>query len=255
MPLYRDDAVVLRVHKLGEADRIVTLLTRRHGKVRAVGKGVRRTSSKFGARLEPGSHIDVQLHSRHDPDDVLVINRGLDIVNQVESIEAFGARLATDYPAWTSASAICETAERLTEDGEPALRLYLMLVGALRALTEREHDPDLILDAFLLRAMSTAGWEPALLECAKCGDPGPHAAFNVPAGGSVCENCRPAGSTRPARVTVELMAALLGGDWAAGRCRRRSRATRGERVGRGPSAVASGAQPARAASGRPLRLT
>jgi len=58
MPLYRDEAVVLRVHKLGEADRIVTLLTRRHGRVRAVGKGVRRTSSRFGARLEPGSHID-----------------------------------------------------------------------------------------------------------------------------------------------------------------------------------------------------
>jgi DNA repair protein RecO (recombination protein O) len=213
MPLYRDDAVVLRVHKLGEADRIVTLLTRRHGKVRAVGKGVRRTSSKFGARLEPGSHIDVQLHSKHDPDDVLITNRGLDIVNQVESLGAFGAQLANDYPAWTAASAICETAERLTEEGEPALRLYLMLVGALRALTEREHDPDLILDAFLLRAMSTAGWEPALLECAKCGEPGPHAAFNVPAGGSVCESCRPAGSTRPHRLTVELMAALLGGDW------------------------------------------
>jgi DNA repair protein RecO (recombination protein O) len=64
MPLYRDEAVVLRVHKLGEADRIVTLLTRRHGRVRAVGKGVRRTNSRFGARLEPGSHIDVQLYSR-----------------------------------------------------------------------------------------------------------------------------------------------------------------------------------------------
>jgi DNA repair protein RecO (recombination protein O) len=215
MPLYRDDAVVLRVHKLGEADRIVTLLTRRHGKVRAVGKGVRRTSSKFGARLEPGSHIDVQLYSKHDPDDVLVVNRGLDIVNQTESLGAYGAQLANDYPAWTAASAICETAERLTEEGEPALRLYLMLIGALRALTEREHDPDLVLDAFLLRAMSTAGWEPALLECAKCGELGPHAAFNVAAGGSVCENCRPAGSTRPARATVELMAALLGGDWPA----------------------------------------
>ena len=54
MPLYRDEAVVLRVHKLGEADRIVTLLTRRHGRVRAVGKGVRRTTSKFGARLDAG---------------------------------------------------------------------------------------------------------------------------------------------------------------------------------------------------------
>lgn len=205
---------MLRVHKLGEADRIVTLLTRRHGRVRAVGKGVRRTTSKFGARLEPGSHIDVQLHSRHDPDDVLVIRRGLDLVTQTESIGSYGAQLANDYGRWTSASAICETAERLTEENEPALRLYLLVVGALKALVERQHDASLVLDAFLIRAMSGAGWEPALLECAKCGAPGPHAAFNVPAGGVVCDPCRPPGSTRPQRVTVELMAALLGGDWA-----------------------------------------
>ena len=64
VPLFRDDAIVLRVHKLGEADRIVTLLTRRHGRVRAVGKGVRRTTSRFGARLEPASHVDVQFLTR-----------------------------------------------------------------------------------------------------------------------------------------------------------------------------------------------
>jgi DNA repair protein RecO (recombination protein O) len=59
--LYRDDAVVLRVQKLGESDRIITLLTRRHGRVRAVARGVRRTTSRFGALLEPFGHIDVQL--------------------------------------------------------------------------------------------------------------------------------------------------------------------------------------------------
>ena len=61
MPLYRDEAIVLRTQKLGEADRIVTLLTRQHGKVRAVAKGVRRTRSRFGARLEPSMVVDVQL--------------------------------------------------------------------------------------------------------------------------------------------------------------------------------------------------
>jgi DNA repair protein RecO (recombination protein O) len=216
VPLYRDDAVVLRVHKLGEADRIVTLLTRRHGRVRAVGKGVRRTSSRFGARLEPGSHVDVQIYSRLSegqaaPDG----RRGLDVVQQTESLDAFGARLAGDYARWTTASAILETAERLTEEGEPALRLYLLLVGALRALTLGDHDAGLVLDAFLLRAMANAGWEPALRECAKCSAPGPHAAFNVPAGGAVCEACRPAGSARPQRATFGLMDALLTGDWAA----------------------------------------
>jgi DNA repair protein RecO (recombination protein O) len=215
VPLYRDEAVVLRVHKLGEADRIITLLTRRHGRVRAVGKGVRRTTSKFGARLEPGSHIDVQLHSRlpegqHPPGG----QRGLDLVTQTESLGAYGAQLANDYARWTAVSAICETAERLTEEGEPALRLYLLVIGALRTLVERQHAPGLILDAFFVRAMSSAGWEPALTECAKCSAPGPHAAFNVAAGGAVCESCRPPGSARPQPETVELMIALLQGDWA-----------------------------------------
>jgi DNA repair protein RecO (recombination protein O) len=215
MPLYRDEAVVLRVHKLGEADRIVTLLTRRHGRVRAVGKGVRRTNSRFGARLEPGSHIDVQLYSRLPEGQAAPGgSRGLDVVQQTESLGAFGAQLSDDYARWTSASAICETAERLTEEGEPALRLYLLVVGALRALAAREHEAGLILDAFFVRAMSNAGWEPALRDCAKCSAPGPHPAFNVAAGGAVCDACRPAGSARPQRETIELMIALLGGDWA-----------------------------------------
>jgi DNA repair protein RecO (recombination protein O) len=214
VPLYRDDAVVLRVHKLGEADRIITLLTRRNGRVRAVGKGVRRTSSKFGARLEPGSHIDVQLYTRFTPEQVPVGGRGLDRIEQTESLGAYGAQVANDYPRWTAASVICETAERLTEEGEPALRIYLLVIGALRALADREHDSSLILDAFLIRAMSTSGWEPALEECAKCSAPGPHAAFNIPAGGAVCDNCRPPGSARPHRTTIALMSALITGDWA-----------------------------------------
>jgi DNA repair protein RecO (recombination protein O) len=216
MPLYRDEAVVLRVHKLGEADRIVTLLTRRHGRVRAVGKGVRRTTSRFGARLEPGSHVDLQLHTRLVEGQLAPGGqRGLDLVTQAESLGAFGAQLAGDYPSWTAVSAICETAERLTEEGEPVLRLYLLVVGALRSLAERAHDAGLILDAFLVRAMSWAGWEPALRECANCGAPGPHRAFNVAAGGAVCENCRPPGSARPRSETIELMSALLDGEWEA----------------------------------------
>ena len=215
MPLYRDEAVVLRVHKLGEADRIVTLFTRRHGRVRAVGKGVRRTSSKFGARLEPGSHIDVQFYSRLAPEQrSFSSHRGLDIVQQTDSIGAYGAQLANDYSRWTAVSAICETAERLTEEGEPSLRLFLLVVGALKALVAREHDPTLVLDAFFIRAASLSGWEPALHECAKCSAPGPHSAFNVPAGGAVCPVCRPPGSARPQPETFALLGALLGGDWA-----------------------------------------
>jgi DNA repair protein RecO (recombination protein O) len=204
--LYRDEAVVLRVQKLGEADRIVTLLTRRNGRVRAVGKGVRRTTSRFGARLEPFSHVDLQLYT----------GRSLDIVTQAVTVGAYGKDIVGDYGRYTAGTAVLETAERLTaEEREPALRLHLLVVGALRALAAGAHDPSLVLDAFLVRAMSVAGWEPALADCARCARPGPHRAFSVPAGGAVCADCRPAGSATPAEESLALVAALLSGDWAA----------------------------------------
>ena len=116
--VYRDEGVVLRTQKLGEADRIITLLTRRHGRVRAVAKGVRRTKRKFGARLEPFSHVDLQLYGaasstsspRPRP--------------STRSAAAWSATTRATPPA----RAMLETAERLTaEEREPALRLYLLL--------------------------------------------------------------------------------------------------------------------------------
>jgi len=203
--LYRDEAVVLRVQKLGEADRIVTLLTRRTGRVRAVAKGVRRTKSRFGARLEPFSHVDLQLY----------VGRSLDVVNQAESIRAYGAAIVNDYPRYTAGTAVLETAERLTaEEREPALRLFLLVVGALRALVDDAHPPGLVLDAFLIRSMAASGWAPALADCARCGAPGPHRAFSVPAGGLVCPACRPAVASTPSAAALALLSALLTGDWA-----------------------------------------
>ena len=202
MSLYRDEGVVLRVHKLGEADRIITVLTRRHGRVRAVAKGVRRTRSKFGATVEPFSHVDLQLYE----------GRNLDIVTQAESLTSYGDRLVGDYRRYTAGTAVLETAERLTaEEREPALRLFLLVLGALRTLSER--DPSLVLDAFLLRAMAVSGYAPALSDCARCGAPGPHRAFSVPAGGTVCAACRPAGSASPGPATLALMNDLLQGEW------------------------------------------
>jgi DNA repair protein RecO (recombination protein O) len=202
--LYRDEGVVLRTQKLGEADRIITVLTRRHGKVRAVAKGVRRTKSKFGARLEPFSHVDLQFYT----------GRNLDIVNQAESIRSYGQAVAAHYPAYTAGTAVLETADRLTaEEKEPSVRLFLLVIGALRSLAEQTHPAGLVLDAFLLRAMSVAGWEPALGDCARCGEAGPHRHFSVPAGGSVCPACRPTGSAMPSPVTLELLEALMSGNW------------------------------------------
>jgi len=202
--LYRDTGVVLRVQKLGEADRIITLLTRRNGPVRAVARGVRRTSSRFGARLEPFGHVDVQFYR----------GRTLDVITQVETVDGFGSRLVGDYGRYTTGCAVLETAERLAgAEGEPVLRLYLLVVGALRALADGRRQAPLVLDAFLLRAMAAAGWAPALIECARCGVPGPHRAFSVPAGGAVCPGCRPGGAATPSAPVLDLLDALVRGDW------------------------------------------
>jgi DNA repair protein RecO (recombination protein O) len=209
---YSDEGVVLRTHKLGEADRIITLLTRGHGKVRAVAKGVRRTSSKFGARLEPFSHVDLQL----------VEGRSLDIVSQAVTRRLLGQPLLGDYPAYTAAEAMVETADRLVDqEKEPALPQYLLLLGALRTLGEGTPDgprpPTLILDSYLLRALATAGYAPVLDGCAACGRPGPHEFFNPAAGGLVCATCHPPGSAVVGPVTLAYLVALLTGDWPATR--------------------------------------
>jgi len=245
--LYRDDGIVLRTQKLGEADRIITILGRTSGRVRAVAKGVRRTKSRFGARLEPFTHVDLMLHT----------GRSLDIITQAEVIRPYGAPLAGDYPRYTAGVAMLETAERFTPvEKEPALRQLLLLIGGLRALGDAEHAPGLVLDAFLLRSLAVAGYAPALQECARCGAPesgtqgsgtqgseaqGSEAqgstaqgsalrsgrrlpAFAVAAGGMVCASCRPPGAASPAAPTVALMLALLRGDWdGADRSERRHR--------------------------------
>ncbi|PPI55098.1 DNA repair protein RecO [Rathayibacter toxicus] len=204
MPSYRDEVVVLRTHKLGEADRIITILSRRHGKIRAVAKGVRKTGSKFGSRLEPFMVADVQLYE----------GRSLDIITQAESLAVYGALIAADYDSYTAANAMVETADRLTDaDSDGSLQHYLLLVGALRSLARSEHEPLLILDSYLLRALSVAGWAPSFDDCARCGASGPHGAVVVQLGGVVCVECTPPGAPRVLPEVIVLLAALLTGDW------------------------------------------
>ncbi len=149
MPTYRDEVVVLRTHKLGEADRILTLLSRRNGKIRAVAKGVRRTSSKFGSRLEPFMVADVQLFK----------GRNLDIVQQAESLGSYGAEIVADYDVYTTASAMVETADRLNE-AEATPQQYLLLVGGLRSLARGEHSERSVLDSYLCARWPCRGGRP-----------------------------------------------------------------------------------------------
>ena len=204
MPLYRDEAIVLRTHKLGEADRIITLLTRHHGRVRAVAKGVRRTTSRWGSRLEPFTHVDLQLAE----------GRNLDTITQAETLDPFHARLGLDYERYTAGTVMLETAERLvTEEKEPSVQQFLLLVGGLRAMAAEEHAAGQVLDSYLLRSLAVAGYAPSFDHCTNCGVEGPHRFFNPSAGGVLCSMCRVPGSATPAPETIGTLAALLTGDW------------------------------------------
>lgn len=204
MRSYQVEAVVLRTHKLGEADRIITLLTREHGKIRAVAKGVRRTRSKFGARLEPFSRAQL----------FIAPGKNLDIITQAETLSVYGEALALDYPRWTIGQTILETADRISsEESVPVETQYLLLVGALKSLTEKEHDGLLVLNAYLLRALSLAGYAPVLFECSVCSTPGAQPFFNVSSGGALCSQHRQPGSVAPKIETVNLLSALIQGDW------------------------------------------
>ena len=120
VPTYRETGVVLRTQKLGESDRIITVLTKGRGRVRVVARGVRRTSSRIGARLEPFTYVDMQCYE----------GRTLDSITQVEMLASYGSQLSADYGRWTAGQAMLETAERLTsEEGEPAVQQFLLLVG------------------------------------------------------------------------------------------------------------------------------
>lgn len=196
---------MLRTHRLGEADRIVVLLTPEHGQVRAVAKGVRRTSSKLGAALEPFMHVQLQL----------LAGRNLDTVLQAQLVHQYGAPIAADYDRYTAAAAMAETAERLTRaDVDTTAAQFRLLHGALAMVARGQGPAATVMASYLLRALATAGWAPSFTDCARCGAPGPHEAVNIPLGGVVCPACRPAGSRSPAPGTIRLLSALLAGDWS-----------------------------------------
>jgi DNA repair protein RecO (recombination protein O) len=199
--LYHDRGVVLRTYKLGEADRIVSILTRGHGKVRAVAKGVRKTKSRFGGRLEPVSHVDLLLYE----------GRGeLDIVSQAETLDAFRP-LRDDLDRLGRAVSLLEAADQLALEREANLRLYEMLVGALRTLATR--DAPLVVPGFLLKALALEGYRPQVEACVACGTEGPLVSWAMEEGGLRCTAHRQGPAVSPEAVVV--LQDMLGGRLAA----------------------------------------
>ncbi|MEX0658315.1 MAG: DNA repair protein RecO [Egibacteraceae bacterium] len=201
MALYREQGIVLRTYKLGEADRIVHLLTQGRGKVRAVAKGVRRTTSRFGGRLEPFSHVDLQLYE----------GRNLDIVSQAELVTPHAA-VRADFVLSACGSAMVEATDRVAQEDERANALFLLLLDGLRALAQPPTDPASMLDAWLLRLAGVAGYHPYLDACAGCGAPGAHTVFHIAAGGLLCPTCAPPGSRGLDPATVALLRRLAHAD-------------------------------------------
>jgi len=200
--LFRDHGVVLRTYRLGEADRIVVLLTENNGKVRAVAKGVRRTNSKFGGRLEPMSHVSLLLwQGRSD----------LDIVNQAEVIGAHRF-VRQDLRRVTAGLALLEVVDRLAQERHADRRLYRMLVGALAVLDDPARDPALVPAAFFLKALVVEGAGPVVTGCASCGATEPESelvAFDLLEGGMLCRRCRRGRPVSPA--ALGMLRQVLGG--------------------------------------------
>lgn len=198
--LYRATGVVLRTIKLGEADRIVTLCTKERGKIRAVAKGVRKTKSKFGGRLEPISHVAIQGYE----------GRGeLDIVTQADTIDAF-RNVRESLDGVRRSMSLLEAIDNVVQEGEPSPRLYQMLVGALRSMNEQESA--LIVPAFFWKLLAYEGVQPMLDECASCGATEPLVAFDLNEGGVLCASCRRGFPLSPE--VLDLLRRTLHGDLA-----------------------------------------
>lgn len=202
--LYRDQGIVLRTWKLGETDRILNILAQDRGKIRAVAKGVRRPGSKFGGRLEPYSHVDLQLYA----------GRNLDIVRQAALIVSFD-RVRSDYRLSACAATMAEAADQVAQEGERNLPVFMLLRAGLQALATQPEDPTIFVDAFLLRLASVAGFQVFTTACASCQAPGAHPYLDVAAGGMLCPRCAPAGARALDPATVRLVRLLASNNWTS----------------------------------------
>lgn len=199
--LYRDQGIVLRGVRLGEADRILTIFTQSAGRIRVVAKGVRKAKSRFGARLDAFTHVDLLLYEGRD----------LDIVTQAEILARY-PRLRTEYAAFCAAAAMADAVERTTPERERNVRLFLMLRSGLQALDDGARDPGLCAYAFLAKVASMAGLHPVLGTCVGCGSD-ERSAFSMSGGGAVCARCGDRSDPKTSPAVLDAWAALVADGW------------------------------------------
>lgn len=209
MPAYNDEALVLRTAKLGEADRIITLLTKNHGKVRAVAKGIRREKSRFGARLEPFMRDNLQLYQGKS---------SLQVVSQAVCTAPYATAIASDYEAYQAANLMVETADKLiADDGDALPGQYNLLLSAIHALATHQHPAWQISYSYVLRALAEAGWRASVSTCVVCSRNSNQcdlAFFSIPDGGCVCADDQSPASVPISAEQLSQLRALSLGDWA-----------------------------------------
>lgn len=182
MGLRSDQGIVLRGYPFGEADRVVVLISPNAGKIRAVAKGVRKTKSRFGGRLEPFTHVDLVLYE----------GRNLDTVTQVSVIEGF-PKVRGDLDRVLAAGTMVEVVDAVTQEGESSVRAFLLLQRGLRALEAAPRHPDFVA-SFLLKMADIVGIAPAFGHCAGCGRTDGLTRFSFAAGGVLCDADRVSGA-------------------------------------------------------------
>lgn len=198
-----DEAVVLRTYRSGESDRVCVLWTRHHGKVRVLAKGVRKTSSRLGASLEPTGHVKVDL----------VKGRGdLYIVRHVAHLESL-SHLRGDYARIAAGLAVVEAVDAIPTDEAADEGIFELLVRVLLTLDDLDFHPELVAPSFYLKLLAYDGSEPVVDVCVNCGSAGPLVAFNAEVGGTLCVNCRSGTAIGPD--ALALMRRILGGGLAA----------------------------------------
>jgi DNA repair protein RecO (recombination protein O) len=200
MAIVHDQGIVLRSYPFGEANRVVVILSPNNGKIRTVAKGVRKTKSRFGGRLEPFTHVDLVLYE----------GRNLHTITQVAVLEPFPS-LRNDLDAVVAAGTMVEAADAVAQEDEAAVRLFLLLQRGLKTLEAGERSPDLI-TSYLLKLAEIVGVAPSLLQCASCGRVADLNRFSFGGGGSVCDRCRVEGAVRLRAGVTAYLAALAGAE-------------------------------------------
>ena len=201
----KTQAVVLRSIRYGEADRILHLYTPRRGRVGAIAKGVRRTRSRFGGRLEPFFRLDLVLHE----------GRGeLLTVTAAETVDGY-ARLRADGAGLDAAARACDAVSRLFETDEPHPEVFNLLCNELALLDQEPARATRANQlAFRLKLLLAAGLAPQLAACASCGAQDHLTGFSGAAGGVVCSACEAASFPLDA-AAHEFLTGALGASLAA----------------------------------------